>query len=187
MNIKDKRGLSTIEWEILRQAPLPSNSFEYITVCSSFAAGNITTGARTYQDARFTPKRIPLSEICSATHATGERDTTAGGREADTIMGVRHSGAIVPLVDRASKFAFPQPADRRTASLVSAAIIDCLGPMSEQALDGHRGQRKGVYGGCGGLQGAQRRLPLRPPVPLVGAGAERTHERAGQEPNPKIH
>ena len=48
--------------------------------------------------------------------------------------GRRHSGAIVSLVDRASKFTLLQLFDRKTAAEVSAAMIDCLGPVSDLVL-----------------------------------------------------
>ena len=49
-------------------------------------------------------------------------------------MGARHSGAIVSMVDRASKFTLLQLVDRKTAAEVGAALVDCLGPVSGLAL-----------------------------------------------------
>ena len=76
------------------------------------------------------PGRVDISER----PAIVEEKVRVGDWEVDTIVGARHSGAIVSMVDRASKFTFLHPVDRKTAAEVSAAIIDCLGPVSDLAL-----------------------------------------------------
>ena len=76
------------------------------------------------------PGRMDISER----PAIVEEKVRVGDREVDMIVGARHSGAIISLVDRASKFTFLQLVDRRTAAEVSAAIIDCLGPVSDLVL-----------------------------------------------------
>ncbi len=45
-----------------------------------------------------------------------------GDREADTIIGKGHSGAVVSLVDRAPEYTYSQRVDRRTPATVSAAM-----------------------------------------------------------------
>ena len=76
------------------------------------------------------PGRVDISER----PAIVEGKVRVGDWEVDTIVGARHSGAIMSMVDRASKFTFLHPVERRTAAEVSAAIIDCLGPVSDLAL-----------------------------------------------------
>ena len=45
-----------------------------------------------------------------------------GDREADTIIGKGHSGAVVSLVDRAPEYTYSRRAGRRTSAAVSAAM-----------------------------------------------------------------
>ncbi len=45
-----------------------------------------------------------------------------GDREADTIIGKGHSGAVVPLVDRALRYTYSRRAGRHTSSAVSAPM-----------------------------------------------------------------
>lgn len=49
-----------------------------------------------------------------------------GDWEADTIIGAKHRGAIVSLVDRKSKFTLLYGLPNKCAVLVTAAIISCL-------------------------------------------------------------
>ena len=60
-----------------------------------------------------------------------EGKTRVGDWEADTIIGTRHLGAIVSLVDRHSKFAFLSKAGQKTAENVGGAVVRCLGPVKE--------------------------------------------------------
>ena len=41
-----------------------------------------------------------------------------------------HRGALVSVVDRASKFTFIVPVARKTADVVGAALVACLGPVA---------------------------------------------------------
>ena len=76
------------------------------------------------------PGRVDISER----PAIVEEKVRVGDWEVDTIVGACHSGAIVSMVDRASKFTFPHPVERRTAAEAVAAIIDCLDPVSDLVL-----------------------------------------------------
>ncbi len=53
-----------------------------------------------------------------------------GDREADTIIGKGHSGAVVSLVDRASKYTYSRRAGRRTSAAVSAAMVEMPPPSA---------------------------------------------------------
>ncbi len=72
------------------------------------------------------PGRVDISERPDEV----ERKERVGDREADTIIGKGHSGAVVSLVDRASKYALLQRVDRRTSAAVSAAMVDLLRPSA---------------------------------------------------------
>ncbi len=74
---------------------------------------------------------IPGRRDISERPAVVEEKTRAGDWEADTIIGVRHRGALVSLVDRATKLTLLQQVERRTSSLVGAAVIECLQPVSD--------------------------------------------------------
>ncbi len=74
---------------------------------------------------------IPGRRDISERPAIVEEKTRAGDWEADTIIGVRHRGALVSLVDRATKLTLLQQVERRTSSLVRAAVIKCLQPVSD--------------------------------------------------------
>ena len=56
-----------------------------------------------------------------------EQKARMGDWEGDTIIGVKHQGAIVSYVDRCSKFTFLKKIDRKTAELVTQATIEKLG------------------------------------------------------------
>ncbi len=72
------------------------------------------------------PGRVDIS---GRPEGAGSRERV-GDREADTIIGRGHSGAVVTLVDRASGFVFLQRADRRTAAAVSAAMLEMPQPSA---------------------------------------------------------
>ncbi len=57
----------------------------------------------------------------------GNRERT-GDWEADTVIGRGHSGAVVSLVDRASKYALLQRVDQRTSAAFSAAMLEMPRP-----------------------------------------------------------
>ncbi len=64
------------------------------------------------------PGRVDIPER----PAEVESRERVGDREADTIIGRGHSGAVVPLVDRALRYTYSRRVDRRTSSAVSAAM-----------------------------------------------------------------
>ncbi len=68
------------------------------------------------------PGRVDISERPEEV----ERKERVGDWEADTIIGKGHSGAVVSLVDRASKYTYLQRVDRRTSAEVSAAMLAML-------------------------------------------------------------
>ncbi len=72
------------------------------------------------------PGRVDISERPDEV----ERKERVGDWEADTIIGKGHSGAVVSLVDRASKYALLQRVDRRTSAAVSAAMLEMPPPSA---------------------------------------------------------
>ena len=66
------------------------------------------------------PGRVDISERPSIRRV--------GDWEVDTILGARHLGAIVSVVDRATKYVLLAFVPRRTAGAVGAAIVDLLMP-----------------------------------------------------------
>jgi IS30 family transposase len=65
-----------------------------------------------------------------------------GDWEVDTIVGKGHHQAIVTLTDRKSRLAVLRKVDRRTAELVSDAVIDLLQPVADltHTLTGDNGK-----------------------------------------------
>ncbi len=57
-----------------------------------------------------------------------------GDWEADTIVGKGHSGALVSLVDRASKYTLLQRVGRKTAAAVGSALPSPGGPPPGRGL-----------------------------------------------------
>lgn len=68
------------------------------------------------------PERIDISERPKEV----EKKKRFGDMELDTIVGKNHKGAIVSIVDRASKYTFLRLVPRGTAENVTQAIIDAL-------------------------------------------------------------
>ncbi len=70
------------------------------------------------------PNRVYISER----DPIAERKTRVGDQEVDTIIGGKHQGALVSMVDRASRCTF--------LALVSskAAIVACLKPVKDRVL-----------------------------------------------------
>ena len=62
--------------------------------------------------------------------AVVELKRRVGDWELDTIIGARHRGALVSVVDRCSKFTFLQRVMNKTAAAVGGAILARLGPVS---------------------------------------------------------
>jgi IS30 family transposase len=56
-----------------------------------------------------------------------------GDWEVDTIIGKGHHQAIVTLTERKSRLALLRKVDRRTAKLVSDAVIDLLQPLADRS------------------------------------------------------
>lgn len=69
------------------------------------------------------PNRVDIDER----PAIVEQKTRIGDWEGDTIIGVKHQGAIVSYVDRCSKFTFLKKIERKTAELVTQGTIETLG------------------------------------------------------------
>jgi IS30 family transposase len=69
------------------------------------------------------PNRVDIDER----PAIVEQKTRIGDWEGDTIIGVKHQGAIVSYVDRCSKFTVLKKVDRKTSELVTQATIEKLG------------------------------------------------------------
>ena len=59
-----------------------------------------------------------------------EKKKRIGDWEADTIIGKSHSGAMVSLVDRATKYTLLMRVDRKTAEAVCVALIELLGSVA---------------------------------------------------------
>ena len=73
------------------------------------------------------PGRVDISERPGEV----EEKSRVGDWEADTIIGSRHLGALVSLVDRASKFMFLSKVRAKTAQEVGEAVLECLGTVKE--------------------------------------------------------
>ena len=73
------------------------------------------------------PGRVDISERPKEV----ERKERVGDWEVDTITGSRHRGALVSVVDRASKFTFLSKVGAKTAQEVGDALVRCLGPVRE--------------------------------------------------------
>ncbi len=74
--------------------------------------------------------RIPDRTDISERPEIVEAKERIGDWEADTIVGKGHSGALVSLVDRASKYTLLQRVGRRTAAAVGAALLEMLLPLA---------------------------------------------------------
>ncbi len=73
------------------------------------------------------PGRVDISER----PAEVEEKKRVGDWEVDTIVGARRRGALVSLVDRASKFTFLARVGTKTAQEVGEAVLRCLGTVRE--------------------------------------------------------
>ena len=72
--------------------------------------------------------------------AVVEGRARVGDREADTIVGAGHSGAVVSLVDRATKYALPPRLDGKTADAVGAAVTDMPGSLPVHTVTAGNGR-----------------------------------------------
>jgi IS30 family transposase len=70
----------------------------------------------------FIPDRVDISERPDIV----EEKSRIGDWELDTIIGAKHQGAIVSVVDRASKFALLKPLPNKKSDGVSRSIISML-------------------------------------------------------------
>ena len=73
------------------------------------------------------PGRVDISERPEEV----EEKSRVGDWEVDTIVGAGRRGAIVSLVDRASKFTYLRKVGARTAQQVGDAMVRCLEPVRE--------------------------------------------------------
>ena len=106
-------------------------------LCSAICADGVrsrTVVAETVQAAVFIPGRVDISERPGEV----EEKSRVGDWEVDTIIGSRHLGALVSLVDRASKFMFLSKVRAKTAQEVGEAVLECLGTVKElvHTIDG---------------------------------------------------
>ena len=89
--------------------------------------------------------------------AVVESKRRVGDWELDTIIGARHRGALVSMVDRCLKFTFLRGVERKTSSAVGGAVLACLRPVSALAhtltadngkeFSGHREVAAGLSAG----------------------------------------
>ncbi len=70
------------------------------------------------------PNKVMIAERPSVV----DEKTRVGDFELDTIIGKAHKGAVVTIVDRKSKLLLAKQVKRKTAALVSNAIIQLLKP-----------------------------------------------------------
>ena len=76
------------------------------------------------------PNRTSIDERPSIV----EERNRIGDWEGDTIIGRRHKGALVSVVERSSLFTLIEPVDHKTASAVTEAVTSCLKTHSNKAL-----------------------------------------------------
>ena len=121
------------------------------------------------------PHRVDISERDPIV----EQKTRIGDWEVDTIIGAKQQGALVSMVDRASKFTFLEHVASKAAVGVRHAIIGCLSPVKDRVLTITAGQWQGVRSSSADRQRAFRIVLLCEAVPLLGAWPERAHQRPG--------
>ena len=76
------------------------------------------------------PNRVDIEER----PAIVNEKTRVGDWELDTIIGVEHDGAIVSMVDRATKLTKLAKVSRKTADEVKAALLEKLNPIAPFVL-----------------------------------------------------
>ncbi len=121
------------------------------------------------------PHRVDISERDPIV----EQKTRIGDWEVDTIIGAKQQGALVSMVDRASKFTFLEHVASKAAIGVRHAIIGCLSPVKDRRTYYHGGQWQGVRSSSADRQRAFRIVLLCEAIPLLGAWSERAHQRPG--------
>lgn len=71
---------------------------------------------------------IPNKVMIDQRPKVADKRLRIGDFELDTIIGKGHKGAVVTIVDRKSKLLLAKPVKRKTAKLVSSAIVELLTP-----------------------------------------------------------
>ena len=82
-----------------------------------------------------------------------------GDREADTIAGAGTGGAVVSLVDRASKYALPPRLDGKTAAAVGAAMTGMPGSLPVHTVTVDNGKEFAGHARVSAAPGADFLLP----------------------------
>ena len=82
-----------------------------------------------------------------------------GDREADTIVGAGTGGAVVSLVDRASKYTLLRRVDRKTADAVGAAVTDMPGSLPVHTVTADSGREFAGHARVSAAPGADFFLP----------------------------
>ena len=82
-----------------------------------------------------------------------------GDREADTIVGAGTGGAVVSLVDRASKYALPPRLDGKTAAAVGAAVTGMPGSLPVHTVTAGNGKEFAGHARVPAAPGADFLLP----------------------------
>ncbi len=101
------------------------------------------------------PGRVDIPER----PAVVEGRERVGDREADTIVGAGHSGAVVSLVDRASKYTLLRRVDRKTAAAVGAAMTGMLGSLPVHTVTVDNGKEFAGHARVPAAPGADFLLP----------------------------
>jgi IS30 family transposase len=102
------------------------------------AGGTLSTHLRCQKKRRSrygtysTRGQIPNRRSIEERPSVVESKKRIGDWETDTIIGSRHRGAIVSVVERRSKFCLLKQLARRTAEQTAQALIETLSPVQEQ-------------------------------------------------------
>ena len=120
------------------------------------------------------PNRTDISER----PAIVEERSRIGDWEADTIVGARHKGAILSLVERTSRYTLLHKLEAATSANTTAAILAKLLPHRKKCPHHHRRQWQGVCRPPGGCRRAGNSLLFCDPLSCLGARAEREHQRS---------
>ena len=121
------------------------------------------------------PHRVDISERDPIV----EQKTRIGDWEVDTIIGAKQQGALVSMVDRASKFTFLEHVASKAAVGVRHAIIGCLSPVKDRVLTitADNGKEFAHHRQIASALSASFYFAMA--VPLLGAWPERAHQRPG--------
>ncbi len=121
------------------------------------------------------PDRIDLAERPSVV----AEKSRIGDWEREPILGARPRGALVSAVDRGSKFPFLEWVEGKTAAAVTAALTRRLGPVRDRVHTGmaDHGKEFARHQEIAPKLGAG--FTFATPLPLLGTGPERAHQRPG--------